>query len=336
VRGAIFGPTSPCDKRTRRRRSPNRPSNSKNVVGSFKIGSVLGITVRLHWLLVVLVGFWIWISPGSKLETFAGIVVLLGVVFLHELGHSLVARHYGIHVLDITFWPLGGMARMSEIPEQPKVEALIAIAGPMVNFALAALCVPVLVAIGLLDFGGVHTDWNDTVASLALAFFFVNLALGVFNLIPAFPMDGGRVLRALLGTASDWVTATRRAVNVGRVFAVLMALAGLFFPDRFPLLILVAAFVWITGSRELFTVRMRHGQVPGFAPAGPRPTSYFAEPPAPTAPARPDPSGARRPTDWTPSQGFDGSLSERDVAQLERFQGRLRSGGEARSGEPAD
>ena len=122
------------------------------MLGSIKIGKVLGITVRVHWLfLPVAAAAWVWSSragdPRSPfgtgvLQLALWVAVLFGVVFLHELGHSLVARHFGIRVLDITLWPLGGMARMSEIPEDAKVESLIAIAGPLVNFALAALGVP--------------------------------------------------------------------------------------------------------------------------------------------------------------------------------------------------
>ena len=118
------------------------------MLGSFKIGSVLGITVRVHWLFAVLIAF-VLLGPLGRDGSIArgdlllNLGLLFGVVFLHELGHSLVARRYGIRIFDITFWPLGGMARMSEIPETPRVEMWIAVAGPLVNFALALLALPV-------------------------------------------------------------------------------------------------------------------------------------------------------------------------------------------------
>jgi Zn-dependent protease len=301
------------------------------VLGSFKIGSVFGITVRVHWMFVALVAFLVWIDKDNPLGTFLLLLVLFGVVFLHELGHSLVARHFGIRVLDITFWLLGGMARMSEIPEKPKVEALIAIAGPAVNFALAALTVPVMIAAGLIDLideSGIAASWNTVMGRLALGFLFINLALGVFNLVPAFPMDGGRVLRAFFGVYSDWITATRRAVAVGRFFAGLMILIGLyslFMGEGLSFLPLVGLFVWFAGSRELWAVRMRHGDFPGFAMAGPRPTVFQAESSSTASPVRDDETGARRPTSWPPPQQLNGSLSDEDIARLERYRGRLRN-----------
>ena len=308
------------------------------MLGSFKIGSVLGIHVRVHWLFVALVlflVFWSGQAPDQDpLTTLLGLTVLFGVVFLHELGHSLVARRFGIRVLDITFWPLGGMARMSEIPESPRVEGLIAVAGPAVNFALAALAAP-LVVWGLVDGrGAAPSELGATLGSLAATFLFVNLALGLFNLIPAFPMDGGRVLRAFLGRDGDWVRATERAVRVGRVFAVLMIAVGLLWSGSgFLFLPLIGLFVWYAGSRELWSVRMRHGLLPfGNAAArangwaGPAPVEHAAPPPPePAQRADGERNGARRPSDGLrgPELHKEG-LGPSEIERLERYSGRLR------------
>ncbi|MCB0000786.1 MAG: site-2 protease family protein, partial [Anaerolineales bacterium] len=176
---------------------------------------------------------------------------------LHELGHSIVAQSFGIRVLDITFWPLGGMARMSQIPENSRIEGLIAIAGPAVNFVLAGASLTFLLLPGIA---------GSAVGDLALVFLLFNVALGGFNLIPAFPMDGGRVLRAILGRKGDWVRATEGAVRVGRFFALLMFLS--FFVTWNPVLPLIALFVWWTGQQELLAVRLRHATA-GFGPFGP-------------------------------------------------------------------
>jgi Zn-dependent protease len=259
------------------------------------------------------------------------LVMLFGVVFLHELGHSLVARRFGIRVLDITFWPLGGMARMSEIPESSKVEGLIAVAGPVVNFALAALATPVLIALGAVV--ETSTGVGAALLMLTMQFIGINLVLGVFNLIPAFPMDGGRVLRAILGRGGDWVRATEQAVKVGRVFAVLMVLAGLFLGRGLIILPLIGLFVWFAGSRELWAVRMRHARSPfAFAFGGPGGPGSFSQtgvppPPRPGPPPHDADGGARRPgEDWDPGSAprIDGGPMTTDqIERLERFKGRL-------------
>ena len=156
--------------------------------GSIQIGSILGITVRLHVLLLLMFAvlvFWLEQPPLV-------LAILFGCVLLHELGHSLVALAFGLRVIDITLWPLGGMARMSRIPESTRIEGLIAIAGPAVNFVLA-----------LAGFGA-FVLWPGLQQSELLAWFIgVNLLMGLFNLLPAFPMDGGRLLRAFLGWRGD-------------------------------------------------------------------------------------------------------------------------------------
>jgi Zn-dependent protease len=285
------------------------------VLGSWKIGRLFGIDVRLHWTFLVVYA----VVLGSA-GALSGTLLFLGAfvsVLLHELGHSLVARRMGVTVLDITFWPLGGMARMSAIPEEPRREALIAAAGPAVNFVLAALAAPLLVA--SLFFG-----LPPVLAGASGGFLAINLVLGTFNLVPAFPMDGGRLLRAFLAAWLDYVRATEIAVAVGRVVAALMlALTvglALFRSQTLCALPLVALFVWFAGGRELFAVRLRHGRLGAFPLAG----GFAAAPPPPAPP--PADAGPRRPAVWDaapPAVGRSG-FSEETLRRLERFPGPLR------------
>ncbi|MFT4539463.1 MAG: Zn-dependent protease [Planctomycetota bacterium] len=244
------------------RSSPSRTATN-TLNDSFRLGSVFGITIRVHVLFLIMMGVIVLFSP-TPIRSLVILTLLFSLVFLHELGHSLMAQYFGIRVVDITFWPLGGMARMSEIPENPKIEGLIAIAGPAVNFALAGLGCVVMLLVGGFDQIMSANVLRATGSPLAI-FIWVNLLLGGFNLIPAFPMDGGRVLRAMLGRTRNWVTATEQAVRVGRYAALLMAISGLYFGHCE--MVLIAGFVWWIGMRELMGVRLRHG-LPPFMPAG--------------------------------------------------------------------
>ena len=281
-----------------------RQASALPVFGSLEIGKVLGITIRLHVLLLVLALF-LYLDQGPKGLGEFGILFL--VVLLHELGHSIVAQRMGIRVVDITLWPLGGVARMTEMPESSRVEGLIAIAGPAVNFALASLCGLVVLLSGLDPRGG---------AAAALWLFVqINLALGLFNLIPAFPTDGGRILRALLALRRDWLRATEIAVRVGGFVALLCAVTGLVLvfsaPAFFGLglsLVLVAAFLWWTGRQELAAVRLRHGVSP-FAMLA----ELLRRSMERGAPARPAEQEAR------------GDLDPRALEDLENYRGSLRS-----------
>ena len=189
---------------------------------SWSIGRIAGITVRIHATFPLLL---LWVAlrqGGGTAAAIAGVVAILVVftiVLLHEFGHALMARRYGIGTHDITLLPIGGLARLERMPREPRQELAIAVAGPAVNVALALL------------FGAI-----------------------LFNLLPAFPMDGGRVLRALLALRSgDLARATRRAAQVGRVFAALFAFVGLFVWNN-PSLVLIAVFVWLAGAGEAASV----------------------------------------------------------------------------------
>jgi Zn-dependent protease len=167
---------------------------------------------------------------------------VFGIVILHELGHAMAARHFGIPTRDITLWPIGGVARLERMPEQPVQELIVALAGPAVNVALALG----LGALGLL--GGILSP-GVAMPSVLRHLLMVNVGLAAFNLLPAFPMDGGRVLRAILAMRTDYLDATRRAAKVGKGMAILFGLFGLL--QGVPMLIFVALFVWGAGSSEL-------------------------------------------------------------------------------------
>ena len=309
--------------------------------GSLPVGRLFGITVRVHWLWLAMVLALPLFFDEQPLATVIAFLVLFGVVLLHELGHSLMARQFRIRTLDITLWPLGGMARMDRIPESSKIEFWIAIAGPLVNFALAAFGGALLLILALSDVSANFADLRFSPVEVAWGFVLMNLAMGGFNLLPAFPMDGGRVLRAGLALFVDWVRATALAVFVGRMFAfamIALGIAGLLFewPNTLMLPVL-GVFIWLAGANELLHVRMRRAQTdPRFAAFGFRPPFNGADtppfqpqaPPPPGAVSSDDPSGARRPEATPPDLSADAAegkrLSDEELERLERFQGRIR------------
>ena len=296
---------------------------------SFKIGNAFGIPVRIHATFLLLVWL-LWLVSPEPLWALGLTAMCFGCVLLHELGHSLVARGFGLRVADITLWPLGGIARMSEIPENARIEALIAIAGPAVNFALVGLALLALVVAHALGVAaGAPVD--EALNLFALA----NLLQGGFNLLPAFPMDGGRLLRAFLGRKRDWLAATETAVRTGRWVALALFLLALFMlrqGSESCMLPLIALFVWFEGTRELWQVRMRHGVLPFGARfafgAGMPPASAAA--PAPQAGATPPPPEpvergiARRPLSWLQRRLRRGGFNEDEVRWLEAYRGPLR------------
>ncbi|WP_419185980.1 site-2 protease family protein [Rohdeia mirabilis] len=236
--------------------------------GTYTLGHLFGIPIRASgsflYVASLLALFAIVGSAGQGFEQAALLALLLVSLVLHELGHALVARRFGVRVLDIKLWHLGGMARMSEIPETPRVEATIAAAGPAVNIGLALAATPLLLtgpALGATGLG------------IVTSFIGMNLLLGVLNLLPAFPMDGGRVLRALLASRRSYLEATEIATRVGRwlALAMVIVLTVRFGFLGFVLSILVAGFVWVVGTKELLSVRVRHTGSPfgaqGFARA---------------------------------------------------------------------
>jgi Zn-dependent protease len=209
---------------------------------SFRLGSLFGIPVNLHFTFVLLLG------AMGLLALFQGglpaallTVILVGAVFgcvlLHEFGHALAARYFGIGTRDVTLLPIGGLARLDRMPRDPQQELWIALAGPAVNVALAGLF-----GIWSSLFGG----WFSSRLMM------INLALVAFNMLPAFPMDGGRVLRAALARRMGHAPATEIAASIGKGMAVLLGVAGLFLN---PMLVFIAVFVWFGAQQEAAMAR---------------------------------------------------------------------------------
>lgn len=218
---------------------------------SLKIGSVAGIGIFLHWtflLLIAAIFAFYYVQSQSVGAALAGMGLIFGVfgcVVLHELGHALTARRYGVGTRSITLYPIGGLARLQRIPSEPMKEFWIAIGGPAVNLAIAVVLAVVLLAVdGSFNPEVLRSPGRHTIASLL----WINLALAGFNLLPAFPMDGGRVLRALLAMRQDYTRATQTAANVGQAMAILFGLFGLISFN--PILLFIALFVYVGAQQE--------------------------------------------------------------------------------------
>jgi len=224
---------------------------------SWRIGRVAGIDVYFHATFLILLG-WVGLqhylarlNPADAVGGLLFISTLFGIVVLHELGHALTARRFGIRTRDITLLPIGGVARLERMPDNPKEELLVALAGPAVNVALALLLFAVLIpAAARSGLGEVRLVGGHLLVKLML----VNVGLAVFNLIPAFPMDGGRVLRALLALKMDYVRATNIAATVGQGLALVFGFIGLF---TNPFLVFIALFVWMGAASEASLVQVK-------------------------------------------------------------------------------
>jgi Zn-dependent protease len=222
-----------------------------------RIGAIAGIDIYLHWSFLLLLG-WILLSHLTQghgltvaLEGTAFILAIFGCVVLHELGHALAARRFGIRTRDITLYPIGGVARLEEIPQKPAQELWVALAGPAVNVAIALGLLLVLTPLGgLAPVAELQIVGGDFWSKVMV----VNVVLAVFNLVPAFPMDGGRVLRALLAMKLDYVDATRYAARVGQGFAIVLGFLGLF-TNWF--LLFIAFFVFVGAQHEAQAVETR-------------------------------------------------------------------------------
>lgn len=229
-------------------------------MSGWKLGRIAGIDVRMHWTFLLLLG-WIAVSFAVQGDGMAaalwGSALLLsvfGCVLLHELGHALAARPLGIKTRDITLLPIGGLARLDRMPRDPKQELWIAVAGPLVNVVIAAGLFGVLVALNRVEPVVPETLVTRTPAGFVMNLMWLNVLMVAFNLLPAFPMDGGRVLRALLGFVMDYRRATEIAAASGQAMAMLFAIAGLFFN---PWLLLIALFVFVSAGAEASQVRFR-------------------------------------------------------------------------------
>jgi Zn-dependent protease len=232
------------------------------MLSSLKLGKLFGIDLYVHgtfWLLPLFVLFG-GVLSGSLASAGFDVAVLLavfGCVALHEVGHALAAKAFGIRTRDITLYPIGGVASLERMPERPLHEIVIALAGPAVNVVIAAgLFAAVAIASAL------PAAWFSSGPDLADLFiarlFWANVFLALFNLLPAFPMDGGRVLRAVLSLGMSRLRATKVAATVGAVVAAGFFLLGLYIPQI--TLVILGAVVFLLGQAELAAVRVEEAR----------------------------------------------------------------------------
>jgi Zn-dependent protease len=225
---------------------------------SWTFARVAGVDLRVHVTFFLLL-LWFGISAGLETHSVAGaargllfVCIVFVCVVLHELGHAMMARRYGIATRDITLLPIGGIARLTEIPRDPRAEALISLAGPAVNFAIAFVLWLLLPSEGLVD--ALAAAARDEQVPLVVSVLLVNLSLGGFNLLPAFPMDGGRVLRALLSLRLSALRATRIAARIGQSVAVGFIALGVL---GSPVLALIGIFIWFGATLEASEAEVR-------------------------------------------------------------------------------
>lgn len=249
---------------------PISPIQHPILRGTFQIAKLFNIPVLVHWSFV-LIFFWIMyigrlegLSMNSMIWLGVFMIALFTCVVLHEFGHALTARYYGVKTFDIILSPIGGVARLQRLPEKPIQEFMVAIAGPLVNVAIALILLPYVFWIGsenaesisevvfrvMLDFPEKLEFRDYFIPALA----FINLGLCVFNLIPAFPMDGGRILRSLLAIPFSRLLATKIASYVGRFMAVGLVIWGLYSGGIFTAMIGVVIFMMAASELKMARV----------------------------------------------------------------------------------
>ena len=231
---------------------------------SFSIGTVKGTAVRIHFTFLLFLA-WIVLAAnaagGARAGLSAGLffILLFASVLLHEFGHIFVARRFGVRTPTVTLLPIGGVAQMERIPEEPRQELAISLAGPAVNLVIGGAIV--------LAVGGLPSHPDMELTNLGQAFWthlaFANLALALFNLLPAFPMDGGRALRALLAARLGYARGTKAAAATGQVLAVLLGLFGIASGNL--ILTLIAVFVFFAAGTEAGGARLRSASLGALA-----------------------------------------------------------------------
>jgi len=225
--------------------------------GAFRVGTALGIPIRIHFTFLLILVWFGMASAASGEGFFSGVVFILllfGCVVLHELGHAAMARRFGVETREIVLYPIGGVARLDRIPSG-KAELLIALAGPLVNLVLAGMLVAWLV-VRQVQVSFSPEDLLGGQAPVVWQLLTANLTLFFFNLVPAFPMDGGRILRAILSMYAGQEKATRIAARVGQGFALLFALWAIVPPLK-PVFLLIAFFVFVGAGQEAAYERSR-------------------------------------------------------------------------------
>ena len=225
---------------------------------TYTLGRVGETEIKLHLTFFLLLAYWA--AGGYEAGGMSGaigavamLIALFVCVLLHEFGHITMARRFGVRTPDVLILPIGGVARLERIPDEPRQELLIALAGPAVTLAIAAVLYLVL----RLSGGAADIDNPNPATPFVAALFRTNVLLLLFNLIPAFPMDGGRVLRALLATRMGLARATRTAATLGQVLAVAGGLAVLLSKNGNPVLLLIALFVFLGAGSEAAAVETR-------------------------------------------------------------------------------
>lgn len=234
-----------------------RTIQSEPIKWSWRVATVAGIPIYIHGTFVVLIIFLLLdgFSQGKSVRAAVSSVLFVLAIFativLHELGHALTAQRFGIRTRDITLLPIGGLARLERMPDVPRQELWVALAGPAVNLVIAGIG---LAAVVLSGEGIPRMTLESGPNGVIGRFIAVNVWLALFNLLPAFPMDGGRALRALLAERTDYVRATEIAANIGQGLALVFGFIGLL---ANPLLIFIALFVWMGASAEASFVSVR-------------------------------------------------------------------------------
>jgi Zn-dependent protease/CBS domain-containing protein len=239
--------------------SPQRKSNATGpaLKWNIKLGRIFGIDVYLHFTFLIILAFLAvahWLPSRSLDAALSGVLFFMAIfacVLLHEFGHALAARRFGVGTRDITLLPIGGIARLERVPDKPKQEFWIAIAGPAVNVGIGVFLTAWLAISGSLT---PLSSLSSTSGGFVERLLAVNIFLVLFNLLPAFPMDGGRILRSLLALKMEYVRATNIAARLGQGMAFLFAFAGLF---GNPMLLFIALFVWMGASSEMGAAQAR-------------------------------------------------------------------------------
>ncbi|MFP4620500.1 MAG: site-2 protease family protein [Bacteroidales bacterium] len=224
---------------------------------SLTLGRPFGIRISVHWTFLLIIAWIVFINLQQGLglrDILYSVLFVLSIfvcVVLHELSHSLTARRYGIPTRSITLLPIGGVADLEKMPEDPRQELMVSVAGPLLNLAITLFLWIVLSTTGQLDLNPANFQVINE-SNFLVILMFANLMLAVFNLIPAFPMDGGRVFRSLLAMKLPRDQATLVAMNIGKIFAFFIAIWGLY---ANPFLIFIAIFIYIGAQREYEMVK---------------------------------------------------------------------------------